>query len=170
MSVSASVSATVAMTLTVVETLGTNNVDATASNSTITHNGFNVSTSLSGTSSPAITKTASFSQQLTAGAATIDFTTLTGTNGASVTGNGLRIIAIILTAASGNAGNTITAVTGASNGLPIFGANGREVINKGATVMKYDPSGLGTAIDSTHKTVDLTGTGTDTLNVIVVMG
>lgn len=106
-----SVQATVQMVLTVAETLATNVPDVSATNAVVTHNQFNVSTTLTAVTSPAVTKTASFAQALTAGAATIDFTALTGTNGATVTGNGLRIISILMTAPATNSGSTITATT-----------------------------------------------------------
>ena len=164
-----SIAVTLQETLTVAETLATNVPDVSATNAVVTHNQYNVSVALSATSSPAVSLTASFAQGLTAGAATIDFTALTGTNGATVTGSTKKVIAYIMTNPATNA-NSITITTGASNGLTIFGASGRHVLQPGQSLMSYDPSGLSTTIDATHKTVDLSGTGAQTLNVIVVMG
>lgn len=165
-----SISADVAMTLTVRETLTTNVPDVAAGNAVITHNSYNVTATLSATSTPVGTYSASFAKAMSAGAATIDFTALTGTNGATIDGTGKRIIACIMTNPATNA-NSITISTGASNGLTIFGTNGKHVLQPGESVMKYDASAsLGTAIDATHKNVDLAGTAAQTLNVIVVLG
>ena len=96
-----SVTVTWSNDVTVAETL-TSGVTG-ASNPIIRHNGFNAPKSgeaevatLTASTTPAATKVAEGNLALTAGAYTIDLTSLTGTNGASVTFNGLTVRNILI--------------------------------------------------------------------------
>jgi hypothetical protein len=161
-----SVSVELEMKCTVTEVLPNNTGSASSSNRTVTHSLFNVAKSLNGTSTPAVTKQASFVQALTAGAATIDLTDLFGTNGASVDGTGLKVQAIRVTNLGAAA---LTIEPGASNGYDAFGASSVVVVPAGGTVMLYAPEGT-PDIGPTAKTLDLTGTGTETSQFTIVMG
>ena len=85
------VTATYDAKCSVTETLATNVPAAQGSNANVTHTGFNTSATLTSSSSPAASKVAAFQQSLSTGTATVDLTSLTGTNGASVDGTGLMV-------------------------------------------------------------------------------
>jgi hypothetical protein len=158
-----SVEATINLTATVVEVLEGNTDSASAANRTITHSLFNVAKSLNASSTPAATKTANFVKSLSAGAGSIDLTALTGANGATVDGTGLKVRAVRVTNLGANA---LTITDGASNGHP-FGW-GSYVLPAGATVMIYTPDG--TAIAAGDRTWDLSGTTTQQSQWTIVMG
>lgn len=152
--------------LTIRETLETN-VPA-ASDAEILHNGYDTNAPLNSTSTPTATKCAVFAKALSAGAATIDLTALTGTNGVTIDGTGLEVVAAKFQNPSTNA-NNIQICFGASNAY-LLGTNaawkitlcpGDEYLGK----FHNNP-----AIDATHKNIDLAGTGSQTLNVEIVLG
>jgi len=160
------VSATVAGTLTVAETLATNVVDATSP--VITHNGFNFSATLNASSTPPISKMASFQKALSTGAATIDCTSLIGTNGASVDFTGLKVQGYIFQNPATNA-NAITVTVGASNGLLLHGASWKVILQPGEQLM-FLGLNVSQTVGSGNKTIDLAGTGSQALNCILVAG
>jgi hypothetical protein len=98
---------------------------------------------------------------LTAGAATIDLTAIPGVQG-NVTFSGIKVVYAIF---QNPGSNTITVSEGASNGYPI----GIHVIHPGGYRVCYFKDGLGD-VSGSDKTIDLAGTGTDTLNAIFVAG
>lgn len=161
-----SVSVELEMKCTVTEVLETNTDSASAANRTVTHSLFNIAKSLNGSSTPAVSKPASFVQALAAGVATVDLTALTGTNGAEVDGTGLKVQTIRVTNLGANA---LTIQPGASNGYNAFGATSKVVIPPGGTVMLYAPEGT-PDVGPTAKTLDLTGTGAQTSQFTIVMG
>ena len=114
-----SVTLTLTSNITAVETLETNVPAAAATKRRVTHDQFNTTSELNAASTPPVTKVAALQAALTAGAATVDLTSLTGTNGATVDGTGLRVQAMKLRNPSTNA-NAITVVEGASNGYDGF--------------------------------------------------
>lgn len=160
-----SLSVTYAATCTIAETLPTNTGSAAASTRVVTHAEYNEATTLTAASTPPVTIQASFLLTLTAGAATIDLRALTGTNGASIDGNGLQpqIVRIKNLGA-----NTMTISTGASNGHAAFTADGLAIPPSGHAMLFLND---GTEnIDATHKTWDVAGTGSQTAEVTIVMG
>ena len=104
---------------------------------------------------------------MTAGAATLDLRACEGTQGA-VDLNGLKPRVIIIEAKAGNA-NPITIAKGASNGYTGFGAAFSITLQPGQKVM-IDDNGAGTAVSGTVKTLDVSGTGTQGLNYMIVGG
>ncbi len=124
------------------------------------------STKLSATTTPAAQDSASFVQALTAGAATIDLSALTGTNGRAVNGTGKKILAIFLKPLGAN---PMTFTAGASNGYLLFGASGSVAVPNGGFLLKGFGSAL-SAIDGTHKTIDVAGTGSQTCQVQILFG
>lgn len=164
-----SVALTLASTFTAIETLETNVPAAATGSKSITHSGFNQSFTLNAASSVPITQVAYFTQALTAGAATIDLTALVGTNNVEIDGTGLKVRAIMFTAASGNA-NPITIGVGASNGYELAGATWEETLKAGqSTGVKYLGSGA-PDIGASDCTLDLAGTGTQSVNVAIALG
>lgn len=160
------VAVTYASTVTVVETLGDTYLGSGAKS--VTHNGLNSAETLNAGSTVPATKVASFEKAMSGGAGTIDFRALIGTNAGAVDGNGLKIQLIKLRNKSTNA-NAITIVPGASNGLNLFGAAFSVTLSPGQEITAYLKD-QGTDIDATHKTIDISGTLAQVLEVIVVMG
>jgi hypothetical protein len=162
-----SVTLTYGSTITAVEVVA-GTPAALQNTAQVTHNLFNKSASLNASSSPAVSKVAAFEKTLAAGAGTIDLTALTGSNGGTLDGTGLKVQAVKF---SNPATNTysITVETGASNGYELAGATFSVQLEPGQEVMLYG-NGATPEIGSTAKTLDLTGTGSEVLDVIVVMG
>lgn len=167
-----SVTCTFKSQVDVVETLETN-VPAMASGASISHTGYSTSKALSATGSVsqgAITKCAIFSKALSGGSATIDCTSLTGTNGATVDLTGLKIQVMKFKNPSTNA-NTISVTKGASNGLGVTtsGTSFTVPIAPGAEWTYYGNEST-PDVGSGAKTFDLSGTGSQTLEVTLLAG
>lgn len=162
-----SVTVTYAATCTVAETLPNNTGSAPAANRIVTHTDYNESATLNAASTPPATTTANFLLTLSAGAATIDLRALTGTNGAAVDLNGLKVQVVRIK----NLGaNSMVVKAGASNGhTGIFTATNGSIINPGAHEQKFT-NDSGDDVDATHKTWDVTGTGAQTAEVSIVAG
>lgn len=161
------VSAAYESKLTVTETLADTFLNTNSKS--VKYDGMNTALTLDANSSPAVvTKSAAFEKAMSSGAGTIDFRALVGTNGGAIDGNGLKVQAIKLINKANNA-NAITIVPGASNGLNLFGAAFSITLSPGQEITAYFKE-QGTDIDATHKTIDISGTGSQVLQVIVVMG
>jgi hypothetical protein len=131
-----------------------------------------ISGTLNASSTVPATKTYVDTISLTAGAATIDLTSLTGEGGRSVTFNGLKVQKVQISCPASNTAG-ITFDVGASNGYNLFGADNAsdesvEVMPGGAE-QRYTPNN-GEDVDSTHKQIDVTGTGTESFNIALVAG
>lgn len=160
-----SVSAKYSSHLDVRETL---TVTASLKDNSVLLDGFSSDIFLNASSTPAATKVAAFSKALASGAATVDLTALVGTAGLAVTGLGLKVRAIKLQSASTNVG-TFVVVPGASNGYNLFGAASSVSIKPGQEITAYFADGA-VAVSSTAKTIDITGTGTESINCLVLLG
>lgn len=167
---SASIAVTYASQLTVAETLGVNVPFAQAA--TILHNGMDVANlKLASATTPAVSKVAAFIQALTAGVATIDLTNLLGTNGAAVTGNGLRVQLLKVQNPITNT-HPLTIAPGASNGLHLFGAGSLIELLPGEEFL-YKSVGTGPLIGGSAKTLDLTdasAAGAESHNFLIILG
>lgn len=163
-----SVTATVAMTCTVAEILAANTGSASAANRTCTHSLYNYAATLNGASTPPATKVACFEQALVAGAATIDLTALTGTNAGVITMLGLKCQVVKFQAKATNS-NPITITAGASNGYDLGGAAWSVVLLPGQAVM-YLGNDAVEDVASGAKTIDLAGTGTESVECVVLCG
>ena len=143
-----------------------------ATNPTVQSNRWAKALSLSSTANgatqpEAITKAVIFEQALSAGAATVDLTALTNVIGESETFLGLKVQAIHFLNPVGNAVMTIS--EGASNGYELMGnaftfklLAGQELIFRGFEATPDVASGA--------KTIDIAGTGTEELQIIIVAG
>lgn len=162
-----SVSVTYAATCTVRETLATNTGSASDSSRVITHDAYNETATLSATSTPPATTCAHFLLTLSAGAATIDLRALTGTNGASVDLNGLKVQVVRVK----NLGaNSMVFKSGGTNGhTGVFTATNGQIVQPSGHVMVF-ANDAGDDVDATHKTWDVTGTGSQTAEVTIVAG
>lgn len=112
----------------------------------------------------AATKAWSQTVTLTAGAATLDLTALARTGLPTVDLTGLEILSIMFRAASTNT-SAITIVPGASNGYTALGLG--VSLKADCEVLFHIPTG--TAVDSTHKTLDLaSGMATASVDIIIL--
>lgn len=151
--------------LTVIETLAVG-VPA-ASTPSITHSGYNTTEKLNSSSTPAATKAVANSYAMTAGAKTLDLTALVGTNGATVDGTGLDVVAFKVINPAGN--SALVVKFGASNPY-LFGADAawRHTLKAGDELLllgRTNPT-----IGSGAKNIDFSGTGTESFQVVIVMG
>jgi hypothetical protein len=143
-------------------------VDASGDDAKITHNLFNASGFLDADTTPPATKATSFELTLTSGAATIDLTALPSVYNATVDGTGLRVQLVKLKAPATN-GNAVTIVPGASNGYNLFGATSKITLQPGEQV-EFLGIDLQPEIGNSAKTIDISGTGSQKLDVQLVMG
>ena len=150
----------------VAETLETN-VDAAVVKRLI-HSGFDLTNlTLNATSTPPVTKTSFLAHALTAGAKTLDFTALPGSNGITHDCTGLKMQLLLIHNPTGNA--TLTVAPGSSNPYPPWGTAKDLDIPAGS----YFPFiWIDTLPDcsATVKTLDFSGSGTQTFNLGVVFG
>lgn len=163
-----SVSAVVDMNVTVTETLETNVGGLSSTARSVTHNGYNSSRTINSGSAQPATKVASFEKDLSGGAATIDLTSITGTNGATVNLNGLKVQAFKVKAKSANA-NPITLTEGASNGYELLGASWTIILQPSQEVLVWGHDST-PDVSGTTKTIDMSGTDTQGVEIIVVAG
>lgn len=161
-----SVSVSYAATATVIETLPNNTGSAAAATRVVTHADYNETAALNASSTPPATLVAEFLLTLSSGAATIDLRTLTGTNGASVDGNGLKVQVVRIK----NLGaNNMTFKGGSATPHNMFTVTTGQVVFPGAHMMIFSNDG-GDDIDATHKYWDVSGTGSQTAEVTIIMG
>lgn len=163
-----SVSLTFATNVTVQEVLSTNVPAAAATGKTIVHNGYNTTATLTSSSTPPVTQCAFFLKELAAGAGTIDLRALVGTNGAAIDGNGLKLQVLKIKATATNA-NVITVTVGAANGYDVAGAGFSVALLAGQEFTFYGNDAT-PDIAAADKTIDLAGTGTQSVQVSIVLG
>lgn len=155
--------------LTVVETL-TGQYVAPGDN-TVTTNGLNESATYTGSTSPAVSKHAAFQQALTAGTATIDLTLLPGeVPNQTVDFTGLKVQFLKFRNLSTNA-NVLTVAQGGSNPyrLDATTATWSITLAPGQSVLLW-LDGAADTVGGTHKTIALTGTSSQVLEVQAVAG
>ena len=165
-----SVSVLLALGLTVTEVLETGIPFAspTTNNKEVVHNGLNTTATLGAATTPPAAKVAGFLLDLVAGAATIDLRALSATNGTILDGNGLKVQAVKFRNKSTNA-NDITLAVGAANGYELLGAGWTLTLKPGDEALFYKKD-TGPDIDATHKIIDVTGTGAQVLECLLVLG
>lgn len=151
----------------VVETLG--GVFVSPGDNTIT-SGINTQMTLNASSTPPASKDSEGTIAMTAGAATIDLTSLPDKNGnaGAVTLTGLRLAVVKLRNKATNA-NPITVAKGASNGCTSLGAAFSITLQVGEEMTLLGQN-LAAVVDGTHKTFDLSGTGSQVLEFEFVAG
>lgn len=160
------VSASYQSNLTVKETLATG-VDGIA-NPVVTHSQFNTNVSpMNAASTIAASKVASDTAALTAGAATIDLTSLPQAGGGTQSFTGLKVKAIKLICPEANA-NAITFVIGASNGYH-FGATFKYILEPGQEITVLCRNAA-VAVSGSVKNIDVTGTAAQSYSYIILAG
>jgi hypothetical protein len=162
-----SVAVTYAVTVTTVETLETSVPAASANGKAVTHSGFNrTSTALTSSTTPPVTKCSYMQPALSAGAYTINLTTLTGTNGATVTMSGLKVQVLKI---KNNGANVMSFTEGASNGYALLGASFLFALQPGQEITLYGNDAT-PDVAAGDCTIDVTGTGTQSFDLAVIAG
>jgi hypothetical protein len=134
----------------------------------IKQSGLSTNSTSTGTTTPAVTKDAYFQQALTAGAATIDLTNMTLANGSVVNFSTLKVQLYKFRNPGTNL-NAITVTFGAANPYLLHGAAWKFILQPGDEIMTRLPNTAPT-VDATHKNIDISGTGTQALDVGLVAG
>lgn len=164
-----SVSLTLGLKATAVETLTSNVPAAAANGKAITHSGYNEADAvLTGSTTPPVTTCAHFSKALVAGVATIDLTALTGTNGAAVDMTGLKIQFFKFKNPITNA-NPITVTFGAANPYLLGGAAWKYILQPGQWIAGFGNDAT-PDVAAGAKNIDISGTGTQALQVSLDAG
>lgn len=153
------------MSLTVSETV--TSPDAAAANATVKHDQFNVSKTANSSAPYSVTLTASQEIALVAGAKTIDLTALIGTNLGAVSLDTKKPIWLLIKNKSTNVGGPMTFAKGASNGYTGLGASFSIQIPIGGSILIDLNTGT-TTVSSTVKNIDVSGSGTDVIQLCVL--
>lgn len=158
-------SAKYASSVTTIETVSLTAAAAESATPSLTHSGYNTTADLSPTSTPAVSKTSYFSKALVAGAGTIDLTALPGPGGTQdFTGLKVQMIKF-----KNDAANTITVSQGAANAYTLLGATWSIAVHAGAEVT-IKLNATAPAVSGTVKNIDLAGTLTQELKVVIWAG
>lgn len=138
---------------------------------TITVNGLNESATYTSATTPPVTKATAFTLTLTAGSGSIDLTALPGaTADETIDLTGLKVQMVKLINPDSNA-NPITVTKGALNGYGLNAAGGAwtEVIDPGQS-RTFFLNDTAPDVAAGARVWDVTGTGSQTLDVEVVAG
>lgn len=120
-----------------------------------------------GTSGPAATQAWHGLVTLIAGALTLDLTALADATLGTISMSGLKLKFMQIIATAGNA-NPITIAPGAVNGYT--GWVGSAGLSLNASDQEMLVRNAGIAVDGTHKTLDLAGTGTQSAVIVLLFG
>jgi hypothetical protein len=163
------VSAAVKSKLEITETFTGDYIDP--NNATIGIPGMDFGATLTASTTPPVTKPASFQVTLSSGAATINLAALTGITGnETVDTTGLKIQAVKFRNKSTNA-NVISITEGASNGHPLLGASFLFALQPGMScLILNETADSGTDVASADRTWDVAGTGSQILEVTLLAG
>lgn len=151
---------------TVRETLETSIAGTTTYNRIIVHNQYNSNQQLDAATTPPVTKCAVFQKALVAGVATVDLTALTGTNGVTVDGTGLKLQVMKV---KNTGANALTVKFGAANPYNALGASWTLILLQNQEITVYG-NDAAPDISATAKNIDLSGTTTQTSEWVLVMG
>lgn len=161
-------SVTEAVSVQSVLTAGVPDVTVDASKR-VTHSGFGSGTR---TYTPAgtvpVTKAVSQVVTMTAGAATVDLTSLIGPGGGAESFSGLKLQVMQLYAPESNA-NPVTLEVGASNGYEFAGAAFSVTLSPGQRLL-FEANDQAPDVSGSAKTFDLTGTGSQVLHMCLLAG
>jgi len=151
--------------VTVAETLANNTDSASATKRVVTHDEFNTDLSLIVTSP--VTKVAAFVQALSTGTATIDLCDLTGTNGASVSGDGLKVQVFKMK----NLGDNVMSITfGGTHPYEMMGSDFKVELDSGTEFLFYGNDATPDIASDSADKMDLAGTDEQTCEIMIVMG
>lgn len=156
------------MALNVTETFDSTTMPfVSGSQAQVIHSGIDKTITLTATSTPPISKIAAGQKALAAGVGTIDLTAVVH-NGVAISLTGLKLVAFKFRNPSTNTG-VITVTKGAASGYTLFGATFTIPIKPGGEVAIYLFT-AGDAVAAGVKTIDMTGTGTESLDYLFEAG
>lgn len=144
-------------------------VDST--DATRTYNGLDTTASLTSSTTPPVTKFSAGQIVMGGGTGSVDLSLLAGRSAdETVVGTGLKVQAFKLRNLSTNA-NSITIAEGASNGHPVLGAAFKMILQPGQSVT-FTNEGVdsGTDVAGADKIWDVTGTGSQVLEYMIILG
>lgn len=121
-----------------------------------------------GTSGPLATQAYHRLITLVSGALTLDLTALVDTD-LVIDMTGLHLLELFVVAEASNA-NSITVKPGASNGYTGWVSTSGIVLTTANDENKLGPLYGGIAVDGTHKTIDITGTGSQKVYIEMLFG
>jgi hypothetical protein len=150
--------------LTVKETLESN--VSFISSPVVTHDGLSSGGEYTSATAVPVTKVSSGTATLSAGAATIDLTSLPGPGGGTVDFTGLKVQFMKLKNPSAN---DITVTPGAANGINLFGASSSLTLKSGQEVLMFF-NDASPDVAAGDLAIDLAGTGSQTLSYEFVAG
>jgi len=161
-----SVTASIVMNATVVETLTTNADSLSGGDTDITHKAFNFNSTIKSDSLVPATKVSAQVVALSTGAKTLDLTALTGANGGTVDATGLKL-QVWKVKNLGAADMTFT--FGAANPYNALGSAFLFVLKQNQQAMFFlnDSS---PDVGSGAKTIDVSGTGSQTFQNLMIFG
>jgi hypothetical protein len=166
-----SVAVSLSAILSITETLETNVAFASATDKSITINGLNQSATLNASSTPPAVLASVYEKALSTGSATIDLTSLPQ-SGALAGGNAdstsKRLQAVIFKNKTGNT-SRITVAKGGSNGYQLAGATWSFPLLPGQWMLFFG-NNLADLVAGGAKNIDLTGTGSEVLQIALVFG
>jgi hypothetical protein len=149
--------------------LGLDNVE----NPVVAHKLGDFAATLTASSTPAVTKVFSDTIALAAGTAAIDLAALAGPMSTTVDFTGLKVQIIQLACPTGNTGGITVAKTDVVTGYNLFGADNASAeqveVLPGTRTQLFHRNTL-EDVDATHKDITFTGTGTDTIQVLLAAG
>ncbi|HDZ39250.1 MAG TPA: hypothetical protein ENH62_13375 [Marinobacter sp.] len=151
------------------ETLSTGVASGNADN-VIRHDAINTNLALNATSTPAVSQVVWVNKALAGGAGTLDLTALTGANGA-VDLTGLKVQAIKFKNPAGNAAMTIK--FGVANPYNLLGASWTLILPAATTIaseIQFVCNEGAPDVAGAAKDIDLSGTGSEVLEVQIVAG
>lgn len=161
-------SVTINSQLTIVETIVGGGISG--SDATVTKNGYNETVVATASTTPPVTKATGFDLALSGGTGTIDLTALPGlTPSETIDCTGLKLTCLKLLNPATNA-NKITVAKGASNGFQIDGATTWSFVLAPGQSILVNADGASDTVGSTKRTIDVTGTGSQVLNVVAALG
>jgi len=161
------VSVAYASNITITETFSV----ANAADNTILVNTYNQTGTLTASSTVPATKQATFPLTMSGGTGSVDLTALPGLNAnETVDGTGLKAQLLLLLNPSSNA-NSITVAKGASNGYGwnTAGTSWTVSLSPGQWAM-FGGNDVGPDVASGARLLDVTGTGSQVLDVSIVLG
>ena len=163
-----SITATGILNLSIKETL-TTSVGSDSPDPVTGHLSFQTDELTASTTVPA-TIVVDVTHTLSGGALTVDLTSLTGTNGSSVTASGLKLQYFTAKCPASNTG-ALTLTTGSVNGFSIDDAAAAWLIpvHPGGWVAWYGVN-LSQDVAGGDLAIDLSGTSTDTVDMMYVFG
>lgn len=166
------VAATYQTALSITETIPAASLNAANASANVLGNANDLSVLLDSNSVPAPSKVAVGTLTLSGGAGTLDFSSLTELNGVAldVTGGTYKLLAYRF---RNKGANQMSISKGASNGLAAALGTLAIILPALTSTVPSQVSallGAGVTVDSTHKTLDVAGTGTQTLDYELLFG